>query len=50
MNIIRDMANLDTNQNDVILVELTNILKNIECRSNLRQVIEDRIKKLKLTN
>jgi hypothetical protein len=47
MSIIQDMAKLDVNQNDVILVEITNILKNIECRSNLRQVIKDRIKDLK---
>lgn len=46
MNIIQDMAKLDKSD-DPILGEIRNILKNIECRSNLTQVIEDRIKELK---
>jgi hypothetical protein len=46
MNIIHDMAKLDTSHNDTILIEMTDILKNIECRSNLTQVIENRITKL----
>ena len=45
MNIIEDMAKIDT-KNDV-LIEIKNILQNIECRTNLRQVIKDRIDKLK---
>jgi hypothetical protein len=47
MNIVQDMAKLDTNQNDEIINEIKNIVTNIECRSNLTQVIKYRIKELK---
>lgn len=46
MNIIRDLAKMDTNQTDGIIKEIADILKNIECRTNLTQVIKDRINKL----
>jgi hypothetical protein len=45
LNMIHDIA---TTQNmkddpDPIIINITDILKNIECRSNLRQVIRNRM-------
>jgi len=49
LNIIQDMASISKfdEEYDPIIVNITHILKNIECRSNLRGVIENRIQELK---
>lgn len=45
MNIVQDIATIN-GSNDIIIESITNILKNIECRSNLREVIKNRIVEL----
>jgi hypothetical protein len=45
INIVQDMATIN-GSNDPIIESITDILKNIECRSNLRTVISNRIKEL----
>ena len=45
MNIVQDMATIN-GSNDHIIESIRDILKNIECRSNLRQVILNRIEEL----
>ena len=47
LNIIRDMSKIviDTKNEDPIINRITDILKNIECRSNLRKVIHDQMTK-----
>jgi hypothetical protein len=45
MNIVQDMATIN-GSNDPIIESIRYILKNIECRSNLREVIINRIKEL----
>jgi hypothetical protein len=45
INIVQDMATIN-GSNDPIIESITDILKNIECRSNLRTVISNRIEKI----
>ena len=45
INIVQDMATIN-GSNDPIIESITEILKNIECRSNLRKVISNRIDEL----
>ena len=46
MNIVQDIATIHSS-NDPIIESIIDILKNIECRSNLRTVISNRIKEIK---
>lgn len=46
MNIVQDMATIN-GSNDPIIESIRDILKNIECRTNLREVISNRIKEIK---
>ncbi len=48
INIIQDMATLNNSnsESDDVIENIKHILKNIECRSNLREVISNRINKL----
>jgi hypothetical protein len=46
MNIVQDVATIHSS-NDPIIESIIDILKNIECRSNLRTVISNRIKEIK---
>jgi hypothetical protein len=45
INIVQDIATLN-GSDDPIIENIIDILKNIECRSNLRKVISNRIKEL----
>ena len=45
INIVQDMATIN-GSNDPIIENIQDILKNIECRSNLRKVISNRIEEL----
>ena len=45
INIVQDMATIN-GSNDPIIENIKDILKNIECRSNLRKVISNRIEEL----
>lgn len=47
INIVEEMATLNNDDPDPIIGNIKEILQNIECRSNLRGVIEKRIKLLK---
>ena len=52
INIVEDVATMNTinsDKPDPIVANIKKILQNIECRSNLRKVISDRIKLLKST-
>jgi hypothetical protein len=49
MNIVQDMATLNEST-DGVIQNIKYILKNIECRSNLRKVITTRIEELKTPN
>jgi hypothetical protein len=46
MNIVQDIATIHSS-NDPIIKSIIDILENIECRSNLRKVISNRIKEIK---
>jgi len=49
MNIVQDMSTINDTK-DGIIENIKHILKNIECRSNLREVISNRIQELKTPN
>jgi hypothetical protein len=55
INIVQDMATInnsnDSNQDeDPVILNIKHILQNIECRSNLREVISNRIQALNIIN